>query len=611
MYKSKKYNFFSTRELQASGWLRNQLRIQAEGLNGNLDKVWPYIKDSSWIGGNCEDWERVPYWLDGFIPLAYLLDDEDMITRVKKYVNAIMDSQSEDGWLCPCTVEQRANYDTWAVLLLSKVLALYGECSGDERVIDVLSKCLKHFNKHINGSTLRTWGAARWFEGLIAVYWLYEKTHEEWLIELAHKLRIEGIDWKVVFESGLFAECTKVDEWDLFAHVVNVGMALKSEALVSLISDVDADAFAEQFFTYLEEKHSTAAGHFTGDENVTVDSPIRGTELCGVVETMFSYEYLFAITGEVKWLERLEKLAYNALPATISPDMWSHQYDQMTNQVACFPMAKQPFGSNTNNAHTFGLEPNFGCCTANFGQGWPKFALSTFLKAEDGIASCSLAPAVLETEINGTKVRCELVTDYPFRNKLLYKVAVQNPVTFALSIRIPSCAVRATIDGKEVVCGEFYKVCKEWRDEETICVELTFETSIVKRPGDMVCVWYGPLLYSVAIEEKWERVEYIDGGVERKYPYCDYYIYPMSKWNYALTSAKFEVKENEFTNAFDTLQPPIEIIARMVEIPWGFNNGHCDEQPQSREPISDETRVKLIPYGCTNLRITEIPYIAK
>lgn len=608
MYKKKQYDFFSTRELKASGWLKNQLRLQAEGLSGNLDKVWPYIKNSSWIGGDCEDWERVPYWLDGFIPLAYLLEDEDMIARAKKYVDAIMDSQEEDGWICPCSPEQRANYDAWAILLLSKVLALYGECSGEERVVEVLRKCLKQFHAHLNASTLRNWGAARWFEGLIAVYWLYEKTHEEWLLGLAHKLRVEGIDWRIVLESGLFTECTKVDDWDWFAHVVNVGMALKSEALISLISDVDADAFAEQFFSYLQKYHSTAAGHFTGDENVTVDSPIRGTELCGVVETMFSYEYLFAITGKSKWLERLEKLAYNALPATISPDMWSHQYDQMTNQVAGFPMAKQPFGSNTNTAHTFGLEPNFGCCTANFGQGWPKFALSTFMKAKDGIASCSLAPAKVETEIEGTKVSCELITEYPFRNTLTYKVVAQEPVTFTLSIRIPSCATKATVDGAEVSCGEFHRIRREWGTEQMVHVVLTFDTSIVKRPKDMVCVWRGPLLYAVAIDEKWEKVEYIEGGVERKYPYCDYYIYPMSKWNYALTSASFEIKEKDYKNAFDTTHPPIEMIAKMMEIPWGFNNGYCDEQPQSREGIGEVTSVRMIPYGCTNLRMAEIPY---
>ena len=84
-----KWQFYTTDEIKPDGWLKQQLRIQADGLNGNLDKMWPDIKESAWIGGNREGWERVPYWLDGFIPLAYLLEDEDMKARIKKYVDAI------------------------------------------------------------------------------------------------------------------------------------------------------------------------------------------------------------------------------------------------------------------------------------------------------------------------------------------------------------------------------------------------------------------------------------------------------------------------------------------------------------------------------------------
>ena len=68
--------------IQPTGWLQNQLRIQADGLSGHLDEFWPDVADSAWIGGEAEGWERGPYWLDGIIPLAFLLDD----TRLKAKV---------------------------------------------------------------------------------------------------------------------------------------------------------------------------------------------------------------------------------------------------------------------------------------------------------------------------------------------------------------------------------------------------------------------------------------------------------------------------------------------------------------------------------------------
>lgn len=607
MNRKMKYDFFTTNEIKPTGWLKEQLLLQAKGLNGNLDKIWPDVKDSAWIGGEREGWERVPYWLDGFVPLAYLLENEDMIARAKKYIDAIIEAQDSDGWICPCTKSQRENYDTWAVLLILKVLTVYADCSGDDRIQNVVELCLKNFDKHLDYFTLRNWGAARWFEGLIAILWLYERTNEEWLLNLARKLKALGFDWKEIFESGYVDSCT--EGWDFYSHVVNIAMMLKSEALMSLISDGDPESFAKEALEYLMTKHGMATGHFTGDETLSGCLPIKGSELCGVVEAMYSYEWLFAITGNTEWLDWLEKLAFNALPATISPDMWSHQYVQMTNQVAAFPMSKPPFRTNNYVAHTFGLEPNFGCCTANFGQGWPKFALTSFMKTENGIASCAIIPASIKTEINNVDVYCESETQYPFRDTVTYKITTSAPVTFTMSIRIPSFADSAELNGENVETGGFVNITKEWSGTETINVKMHFSPSIIQRPDDMVCVWRGPLLYSIAIDEKWERVEYICGGVERKFPYCDYYIYPTSKWNYALADDTFEVKENDVVSGFGGDEPPVEMTVKMFEVEWEFSNGYCSPKPKSLKPISTIQNVRLIPYGCTNLRMTEIPYI--
>ena len=132
----------TAREIEPRGWLKRQLKIQAEGLSGNLDKIWPDIKESKWIGGMREGWERVPYWLDGFIPLAYLLKDEDMISRAERYIGRILKGQDEDGWSCPCTQEERKSYDMWALFLILKVLVTYYECSGDERIEEAVYRAL-------------------------------------------------------------------------------------------------------------------------------------------------------------------------------------------------------------------------------------------------------------------------------------------------------------------------------------------------------------------------------------------------------------------------------------------------------------------------------------
>ncbi len=89
------------KEILPTGWLRKQLETQAEGLSGNLDKIWPDIRESKWLGGDREGWERLPYFLDGFIPLAYLLGDEDKKARARNYINCILEGQDEEGRFRP------------------------------------------------------------------------------------------------------------------------------------------------------------------------------------------------------------------------------------------------------------------------------------------------------------------------------------------------------------------------------------------------------------------------------------------------------------------------------------------------------------------------------
>ena len=64
--------------------------------------------------------------------------------------------------------------------------------------------------------------------------------------------------------------------------------------------------------------------------------------------------------------------------------MWSHQYDQQVNQVQCTINQEHGWSTNGPESNLFGLEPNYGCCTSNMHQGWPKFVSHLWLRtAED------------------------------------------------------------------------------------------------------------------------------------------------------------------------------------------------------------------------------------
>ncbi len=613
MIKECKQIFFKPGEVKPGGWLKDQLRLQAEGLSGNLDKVWPDIRDSKWIGGNRDGWERMPYWLDGFIPLAWLLDDEDLKTRASGYINVILKKQEEDGWICPCTQEERREYDLWVAFLICKVLVVYHDCTGDERIEEAVYKTLKSLYGHLEKRTVFDWAAARWFECLISIFWIYERRPEEWMLDLARTLKIEGFDYQALYSQWAFQK--PENRWNFKSHVVNLAMSLKAEALYSRMADgVDPEAMALLAHELLMRDHGMAVGHFTGDECLSGNSPIQGSELCSVVEAMYSYEWLLSITGNSFWADKLEVLAYNALPAALSPDMWTHQYDQMSNQPQCsiLPEDKVHFRTNNGEAHLFGLEPHFGCCTANFSQGWPKFALSVFARTANGISIGAIAPGRLDTEMNGVRVSCEIITEYPFRDNFRIKISSDKAVKFPLSIRIPGFAMGGEVDKRafsetEISKG-FVTIDREWSGETTIQVDLKFEPEFVQRSGGLYCVKRGPLVYALPVKEEWVKREYEKDGVKREFPYCDYEVFPKAPWAFAFADKELKLEEGTLTKQpFNAEQVPVSLVAGMYPIEWQSENGICALLPGSAEPTGEREEIALVPYGCTNLRMTEMP----
>ena len=598
------WNFYTSQQLKAEGWLRRQLEIQAKGLSGNLHKIWPDIRDSAWIGGKREGWERVPYWLDGFIPIAYLLDDKQMIADAKRYIDAILAAQEDDGWICPCSKKRRKIYDTWAVQLISKTLKVYYDCSGDERIPDVIYRILKNYYDLLKSGEIRLFGWAkyRWFETFIALNFLYERYSEAWMKELAVILRKQGFDYRTAVDSWKRPKHI----WLRKTHIVNIAMMLKSEAVSHELLGEEYTDISEKLRETLDRCNGTAFEGFTGDEVLSGINPTRGTELCSVVEQMYSYEILYAHTGERKWAQRLEMLAFNALPATLSEDMWTHQYVQMVNQIACErTMLMAPFSTNGPEAHLFGLEPNFGCCTANFNQGWPKLALSVFMHRDDTIINSLLLPSVLND--NGVTIRLE--SEYPFKNRAHYYI--DSDKDFSFQIRIPSFAKNLRINGEEDAAELFETKISSGHTE----IELEFETvpELVKRPDSMYVLKAGSLLFSLPIGHDKIKREYTKRGVKRVFPYCDYSLIPKTEWNFAFADTDFEIKTHDISDyPFSQEKPPVTIKAKMKQIDWGLKFPYrsvCRKTPRMKTPPSEVKEITLCPYGCARLRMTEMPLI--
>jgi len=609
--------------IRPRGWLARQLRIQADALTGHLDEFWPDVEQSQWFGGDAEGWERAPYWLDGTIAIAWVLDDARLKQKVSAHIEDILRRQRPDGLYGPVGPGPNGKpYDMWAVLLANKVLAQYHEATGDDRVLRAVEASLRSIGPSIERTPLFDWGRYRWFEGLIPIFYVYERTGEPWLLDLARTLRQQGRDYAELYAGeDITAPTPRRGRWTFDKHVVNAGMSPKAGALSWRIDQRPADReLPLRMLSILDRYHGQVTGMFTGDETLAGKNPVQGTELCAVVEFLYTLETLVSVLGDAQFGDRMERVAFNALPATFKPDMWAHQYNQQVNQVQCTINPDHMWTSCNEEANIYGLAPEYGCCTSNMHQGWPKFTAHLWMATPDGgVAAVAYAPSEAQVRAGDTPVRVTVDTDYPFRESLTITVTPEQRATFPLLLRVPQWAEGATVRVADespvnMIPGGFHHVDREWNGRTTLELRFPMRPKVTLRYHGAVSLERGPLVYSLSPQEEWTRVHV--GEPQRELPHGDFEVRPASAWNYGLvldpespeTGVTFEERQIG-DHPFSPEGAGMQARVSGRKLPdWKLRHGWADEVGSgaysSNEPLEE---VALIPYGCTNIRVTEFP----
>jgi DUF1680 family protein len=394
-------------------------------------------------------------------------------------------------------------------------------------------------------------------------------------------------------------------------HGVNIAMGVKAPGVWSRQSGSRADFDAAlSLLEHLDKYHGQATGMFAADEHVAGRHPSQGTELCAVVELMFSIENLLAIQPHIGLADRLESITFNALPATFSDDMWTHQYDQQVNQVVCKISKERIYSNNGPESNLFGLEPTFGCCLANMHQGWPKFASHLWMKTKDnGFIALSYAPCEIKTKEAQITVR----TDYPFNDKINITVKAARAARFPLLLRIPEWAEGATVSiankPENAKPGTFHRVTRRWSADTEIVLTLPMKIRTERRFNDAVAIKRGPLLFGLQIGQDWRKLR-------DKKPTADWEVHPTTPWNYAIVAKDDALRTETIRVAkspFSPTLPAVRVHAKARKLSnWNLVKNAADAPPKSPiksdQPLED---VVLIPYGSAKLRITEFPVLAE
>lgn len=608
-------------------------------MTGNLDQIYEPVmgKRNGWLGGDGDVWERGPYWIDGLLPLAYILDDDQLKKKVQPWIEWALASQNEEGYFGPETdrpnepgLQRDNSHDWWPKMVMLKVLQQYYSATGDKRVIDCLTNYFKYQLKTLPQKPLghwTFWGEQRGGDNLMIVYWLYNITGDAFLLKLGELIHQQTFGWTDVFlnQNHLSRQHS--------LHCVNLAQGFKEPVIYYQQSkDYRSIAAVKKAVKTMRHTIGLPTGLWGGDELLRFGKPTVGSELCTAVEMMYSLEKMLEITGDVEWADYLERVAYNVLPTQVTDDYSARQYYQQFNQVSVTREFREFSTPHEDTDLLFGVLTGYPCCTSNLHQGWPKLVQNLwYATADNGVAALVYAPSEVTLKVaDGIDVRVKEYTDYPFNGQINFDVSfVDSQVSqafFPFHLRVPSWCKKPVVkvNGQPVTVdaytGEIVKLNRTWRNGDKLTLELPMDVSVSRWYDGGVVVERGPLIYALKMNEKWTKKNFEPDKVVEYGPYY-YEVTSDTPWNYALRhtscakeniAKSFEVDVKPVKSyPWNLKNAPVTIRTKATKVKnWNLERGSVAPvayYTQMNFDTEGEYTIELIPYGCTTLRIAEFP----
>ncbi len=620
--------------VKARGWIEGWLGRQLDGLTGHPENMgYPY--DTCMLAGKIPpptvkhgaDWwpyEQSSYFFDGSVRLGLLLDTpaaQKIPSDLMEYVlgHSGPEKIGESTWGWPNVVAGRA------------LMAEYTG-TGDPAAVELL-------RSYSLGA--RVGGGRDGFLAEEALY-LYGLTGDERLRDIADA----SYDRYFFSDSKSFSHEGKIrGSAPLREHGVTAAEQLKLLPLMySYTGNAGALELARLAYGKVLADSLMPDGGIVSSENMGTAAFDSLHETCDITDWSWSFGYMLMASGEGSWGDRIERATFNALPGAVTKDFKQLQYFSSANQVLASSTVCPRFAMTR---MSYRAAHDTECCAGNVNRAMPNYVTRMWMRSEDGLAAVLYGPCEVNTKINGQAVRITETTDYPFRDTVTFKVKLARPQEFMLHLRIPEWCDGATIrvNGRasavHAAAGTFAELKREFRDGDVIALRLPMKVAVEKWfEGSAAVIRRGPLVYSLKIDEK--RVESVEeseaiqrvlrGNNVEGFPVVEFF--PQSEWRYGLDAAleaslaKVQVKESPVPeNPFLAESTPVRLTAPLRGFPgWAADwkpilepapddlkqapknpaDLPSDAELQSRGEV---TRMTLVPYGATHLRVTTFPVI--
>lgn len=630
--------------IQAQGFLKDQMLRGKDGMAGHLYELEPgmimdpYINRTSvdsWSGHDQLGWGAEisgNYW-SGYIQYAYTLNDKEMIDIATDWVNKMLTKQREDGYLGTYDTPDAnvyEDYNAWGTFCVMRGLIAFYEVTGRKDVLDAIHKCMLWYTRVWAGDKKTSYAGPTIIEPMV---FIYELTGDERLLAFAEEYA-EFLCDHDIFNNSYKSYLEKELHYNS-NHTAAVGSSCRLPALLYSVTGKEKYLRASE---RIIEQMMNKAVHLSGapvsmSEYVGPVGSVTESEYCNFAFYNASYSYMSYITGQTKYGDYMEEMFYNAAQGARKKDERAIAYLSAPNQI----YATVNSSTAVKDMQVYAPCYPIACCPVNAVAVVPEFIRGMMLKDDsDNVYMTVYGPC----SINYNNVVIEEKTCYPFRNNVLFEI--KKSAEYSVFLKIPEWAIgyEIKINGKIISASKnsdgYAEVHKKWDADDRI--EIFFDAEIkVIRVDDSDCakkypiaIKYGALLYSYHIPEEWEEIEgtpttplpegwhwYNVNPTFTPPDTADYHdAYGMRKdvisWNVALdenlTANDITVEECE-TDGYAWESPYIKLHTHCYKAPY-----LCAPYPRRTfEPFEDKQYVThklpltLVPYGCTNLRITYFP----
>jgi DUF1680 family protein len=594
------------RDLAPSGWLAGELERLAQGLPGHLDGFSAACRPehNPWaepLTNNAPANDLLPQWLRGAIPLAQLAHDDRLQGKTRAWIDTILASQQGDGWLGP--VSLREQRQLWPGTVLLQALIAYAGAPGDPRARTAIERHLAWLHRLPAEQLLPEADHAWQMADLVsAAAWLYERTGEPWLPELARRAHKRAGDWQLLLP-------TRDD------HSFVAGFRESAEYFRFSGEPALRATPALRWGQLHRERGFMPGGVFLPEDpdSGADPDPSFGAHACVTTALMNSFARLLALTGDAAWAERCEDIAFNTLPAIYSLNALALRSLTAPNQVA----SAGPAGTFTPQG------PD--CCRHTAHQGWPTLAAHLWMTTVDGgLAAAMYGPGSVKARVaRDIEVTIEETTSYPFEGLATFALSLAQPAKFPLYLRVPawvSAKPGLRLNGRALGLGgkqgPWIAIERLWRDQDRLELRLPMEPRVRLAPAEpnRATVGYGPLTFSLQIREEWE----VTGG---SFDWPEKSVSASSPWNVALALPSGKA-DTALTVArrlgplplqpFNSEDPPIRLIAPVLPLlNWQAPvEGTTPRLAHNLEVgPGSPMEATLIPMGCARLRLTVFPCV--